>query len=265
MVLMALVAAAVVTTAVAPAPAGAATQPTVVLAQGAGMGAKPSVAVRRVQRVLAQPRLQPRANRESRTLRPVDRRRCPAVPGGPRAGSRRHRRPADRQGRQPDPAQPAAAASARRTGSRTKKSTLPKLVTTERRRRRRPRRPRPTMTGGRAPARLVVIALAAAVAAFCVAIAASVLRRPGRRRARRARPSRRSHMSSILEGHSADEGVADFRGPAIATSVTSEPGHPGEDPGRRGTSSMMRARARRCGSARKRSSAHRRAWRPVSR
>ena len=51
-VLLALVAAAVVTTAAAPARAGAATQPAPVLAQGAGMGAKPSVAVRRVQRVL---------------------------------------------------------------------------------------------------------------------------------------------------------------------------------------------------------------------
>src|SRR6186997_3224139 len=47
-VLLALLAAAVVTTAVAPARAGAATQPAPVLAQGAGMGAKPSVAVRRV-------------------------------------------------------------------------------------------------------------------------------------------------------------------------------------------------------------------------
>ena len=51
-VLLALVAAAVVTTAVAPAPASAATKHAPVLAQGAGMGAKPSAAVRRVQRVL---------------------------------------------------------------------------------------------------------------------------------------------------------------------------------------------------------------------
>jgi peptidoglycan hydrolase-like protein with peptidoglycan-binding domain len=51
-VLMALLAAAVVTTVVAPAPASAASKPAPVLAQGAGMGAKPSVAVRRVQRVL---------------------------------------------------------------------------------------------------------------------------------------------------------------------------------------------------------------------
>ena len=51
-VLMALVAAAVVTTAVAPAPASAASQTIPQLAQGAGMGAKPSAAVQRVQRVL---------------------------------------------------------------------------------------------------------------------------------------------------------------------------------------------------------------------
>src|SRR5689334_4390502 len=52
-VLMALVAAVVMTTAVAPAPAGAATtNPAPLLAQGAGMGDKPSAAVRRVQRVL---------------------------------------------------------------------------------------------------------------------------------------------------------------------------------------------------------------------
>ena len=51
-VLVALVAVAVVTTAAAPAPARAATKHTPLLAQGAGMGNKPSAAVRRVQRVL---------------------------------------------------------------------------------------------------------------------------------------------------------------------------------------------------------------------
>ena len=77
---------------------------------------------------------------------------------------------------------------------------------------------------------LVVIALAAAVAAFCVAIAASVLRRPGA-----AAPAGGPTVAPLshelyLEGHSAEEGVADFRGPAIATSVTGEPGEaPGED------------------------------------
>ena len=51
-VLVALVAVAVVTTAAAPAPARAATKPAPELAQGAGMGNKPSAAVRSVQRVL---------------------------------------------------------------------------------------------------------------------------------------------------------------------------------------------------------------------
>jgi hypothetical protein len=51
-VLVALVAAAVGTTAVAPTPASAATKPAPWLAQGVGMGDKPSAAVRGVQRVL---------------------------------------------------------------------------------------------------------------------------------------------------------------------------------------------------------------------
>src|SRR5215470_9127707 len=50
--LVALAAAAVTLTVVAPAPARAAATQTPVLAQGAGMGARPSAAVRRVQRVL---------------------------------------------------------------------------------------------------------------------------------------------------------------------------------------------------------------------
>jgi DNA invertase Pin-like site-specific DNA recombinase/peptidoglycan hydrolase-like protein with peptidoglycan-binding domain len=53
-VLVTLVALAVVTTAAAPASASAATKPAPVLAQGAGMGSKPSAAVRSVQRVLRQ-------------------------------------------------------------------------------------------------------------------------------------------------------------------------------------------------------------------
>jgi DNA invertase Pin-like site-specific DNA recombinase/peptidoglycan hydrolase-like protein with peptidoglycan-binding domain len=52
--LVTLGALAVVLTAVAPAPASAATSPAPVLAQGAGMGSKPSTAVRSVQRLLRQ-------------------------------------------------------------------------------------------------------------------------------------------------------------------------------------------------------------------
>jgi DNA invertase Pin-like site-specific DNA recombinase len=76
--------------------------------------------------------------------------------------------------------------------------------------------------GSTSTAWLLVIALAA-VAAFCVAIAASVLRRPGRRPAGGPSVAPLSH-ELYLEGHSADESVADFRGPAIATSVMREPG-----------------------------------------
>jgi DNA invertase Pin-like site-specific DNA recombinase/peptidoglycan hydrolase-like protein with peptidoglycan-binding domain len=221
-VLMALVAAAVVTTAVAPAPAGAATKPAPVLAQGAGMGAKPSAAVRRVQRVLHSRGYslgRPGVDGRFGPLTAAAVRRFQADSGlaadgivGPKTNrvvSRLERR----QQR---------SSSARRTGSRTKKAALPRLVTTS------PpaaktapaatRDDQSTSTGW-----LVVIALAAAVAAFCVAIAASVLRRPGRRPAGGPRVVPLSH-ELYLEGHSAQEGVADFRGPAIATSVTGEPG-----------------------------------------
>jgi DNA invertase Pin-like site-specific DNA recombinase/peptidoglycan hydrolase-like protein with peptidoglycan-binding domain len=221
-VLVALVAAAVVTTAVAPAPASAASQPTPQLAQGAGMGAKPSAAVRRVQRVLHSRGYslgRPGVDGRFGPLTDAAVRRFQADRGlaadgivGPKTGkvvSRIERR----QQR---------SSSARRTGSRTKKPSLPKLVTTS---------PPATKT---APAAnnddqstsagwLVAIALAAAVAAFCVAIAASVLRRPGRRSGGAPSVAPLAH-ELYLEGHSAQEGVSDFRGPAIATSVTGEPG-----------------------------------------
>jgi DNA invertase Pin-like site-specific DNA recombinase len=221
-VLVALVAAAVVTTAVAPAPASAAGNSAPVLAQGAGMGAQPSVAVRRVQRVL---------HRRGYSLG------RPGVDGrfGPLTDAAVRRFQAD-QGLAADgivgphtrkvvsriERRQQSSSSARRTGSRAKKSTLPKLVTTS---------PPATKTAPAATnnghstsaAWLVVIALAAAVAAFCVAIAASVLRRPGRHPAGGPSVAPLSH-ELYLEGHSAQEGVADFRGPAIATSVTGEPG-----------------------------------------
>ena len=221
-VLMALVAAAVVTTVVAPAPASAASQPAPVLAQGAGMGAKPSVAVRRVQRVLqsrgyslGRPGVDGRFGPlTDAAVRHFQADRGLAADGivGPKT-NKAVNRIERRQTR---------SSSARRTGSRTKKSTLPKLVTTS---------PPATKTApaasndnqGTSAGWLVVIALAAAVAAFCVAIAASVLRRPGRRPAGGPNVAPVSH-ELYLEGHSDQEGVADFRGQAIATSVTGDPG-----------------------------------------
>ena len=129
-VLLALVAAAVVTTAVAPAPASAASKPTPELAQGAGMGAKPSAAVRRVQRVLHTRGYslgQPGVDGRFGPLTDAAVRRFQADSGlaadgivGPKTRTVVSRI-ARRQQR---------SSSARRTGSRTKKSTLPKLVTT---------------------------------------------------------------------------------------------------------------------------------------
>ena len=128
--LLALVAAAVVTTAVAPAPASAASKPTPELAQGAGMGAKPSAAVRRVQRVLHTRGYslgQPGVDGRFGPLTDAAVRRFQADSGlaadgivGPKT-----RKVVSRIERRQQ-----RSSSARRTGSRTKKSTLPKLVTT---------------------------------------------------------------------------------------------------------------------------------------
>jgi DNA invertase Pin-like site-specific DNA recombinase len=219
-VLLALVVAAVVTTAVAPAPASAASKPTPQLAQGAGMGAKPSAAVRRVQRVLhgrGYSLGRPGVDGRFGPLTDAAVRRFQADSGlaadgivGPKTRTVVNRIERRQQ----------RSSSARHTGSGTKKST-PKLVTN----------PPATKTApaatnddqGTSAGWLMAIALAAAVAAFCVALVASVRRRPGRRPAGGPSVAPISH-EVYLEGHSAEEGVADFRGPAIAASVSGEPG-----------------------------------------
>jgi DNA invertase Pin-like site-specific DNA recombinase len=220
-VLLALVVAAVVTTAVAPAPASAASKPTPQLAQGAGMGAKPSAAVRRVQRVLhgrGYSLGRPGVDGRFGPLTDAAVRRFQADSGlaadgivGPKT-----RKVVNRVERRQQ-----RSSSARRTGSRTKRSTRPKVVITSP-----PATKTPAATNNNQSTTagwLIAIALAAAVAAFCVALAASVRRRPGRRPA--GGPSVAPISQEVyLEGHSAEEGVADFRGPAIAASVTGEPG-----------------------------------------
>ena len=179
-VLMALFVAAVVTTAVAPAPASAASQPAPVLAQGAGMGAKPSPAVRRVQRVLHSRGYslgRPGVDGRFGPLTDVAVRRFQADRGlaadgivGPKTNkvvSRIERR------RQPS-------SSARRTISRSKKSTLPKLVTTS---------PPATKTGAgrhqQQPGHQRRLARRHRArrrrGRVCAAKAASIVRRPGRR------------------------------------------------------------------------------------
>ena len=173
----------------------------------------------------AQPRLQPRPAGGRRALRPADRRRRPALPGRQRTGDRRHRRPADAQGRPPGRTPRAAAlVRAAATGRARRRPTPPEA-----------RRPRsPTLPRRRRPPRnddngtdtgwLVAIAIVAALAAFFAALAASTMRRPGPRARRSRRRSRRWPHELYLEGRSADERVADFRGNALATTVTSDAG-----------------------------------------
>ena len=223
-VLLALVAAAVVTTAVAPAPAGAATQPTPVLAQGAGMGAKPSAAVRRVQRVLhsrgyslGRPGVDGRFGPlTAAAVRRFQADRGLAADGivGPQT-----RRVVSRIERRQQ-----RSSSARRTGSRTKKSTLPKLVTTSPPATKTAPAATNNDTGHRAPAGWSSSrwrppsprSASPSPPASCAA--------PGAARAGGGPTVAPLSHELYLEGHSADEGVADFRGHAIATSVTSEPG-----------------------------------------
>ena len=221
-VLLALVAAAVLTTAVAPAPARAATKPTPVLAQGAGMGAKPSAAVRRVQRVLHSRGYslgRPGVDGRFGPLTDAAVRRLQADSGlaadgivGPKTRTvvrRIERRAAAVLVRAPHRLahEEVDAAQARDHAAR---------------RRRRPRRPRPTTTRHRR--RLARRHRAGSRGR-------RVLRRHRRQRPAPSRaPSAGGRTVAplshelYLEGHSAEEGVADFRGHAIATSVTGEPG-----------------------------------------
>jgi DNA invertase Pin-like site-specific DNA recombinase/peptidoglycan hydrolase-like protein with peptidoglycan-binding domain len=225
-VLVALVAAAVVTTAAAPAPASAATKPAPELVQGAGMGAKPSAAVRRVQRVLH--------SRGYSLGRPgVDGRFGPLTDAAVRrfqadsglmadgiVGPKTHRAVSRIERRQQ------RSSSARRIGSRTKKSTTPKLVTTS---------PPATQTApagannnnndqGTNAGWLVAIAWAAAVAAFSAAVMASILRRPGRRPDGAVQGITPLTHELYMEGSSDDERVGDFRGNAIAVRLATERG-----------------------------------------
>jgi DNA invertase Pin-like site-specific DNA recombinase len=221
-VLLALVAAAVVTTAVAPASASAASKPVPELAQGVGMGDKPSAAVRHVQRVLA--------SRGYSLGRPgVDGRFGPLTDAavrlfqsdrglvadgivGPKTRKAVSR--AERGGQRPS--------SNGRTSTGKKKPTTPEVVTSSPPAAQSAPQSNGNDSQGIDAGWLVAIAL---VAAFCAAMAASVVRRPGRRPA--GGPTVAPLAQELyLEGLSADERVAEFRGNALATTVTNEPGEP---------------------------------------
>jgi DNA invertase Pin-like site-specific DNA recombinase/peptidoglycan hydrolase-like protein with peptidoglycan-binding domain len=219
-VLLALVAVAVVTTAAAPAPAAADTKPAPELAQGVGMGDKPSAAVRDVQRVLdsrgyslGRPGIDGRFGPiTDAAVRHFQADRGLVADGivGPK--TRKAVRRAERGGQRPS--------SDRRISSGKKKATPPKVVTSS---------PPAAQTAPQGNANdnkgidagwLVAIAL---VAAFGAAVVASAVRRPGRRPA--GGPTLVPLAQELyLEGVSADERIADFRGNALATTVTNAPG-----------------------------------------
>jgi DNA invertase Pin-like site-specific DNA recombinase len=221
--LLALAAVAVVATAAAPAPARAATKPAPVLAEGVGMGNKPSAAVRSVQRVL-------RSRGYSLGRPGVDGRFGPLTAAavrhlqtdsglvadgivGPK--TRKVVRGIERRAQRPS--------STHRTSARPKQATPKPAPTTK------PAvQPAPSSeTNGKGTDTgwLVAIALGAALAAFCAALAAMTLRRPGRRAgAGPAAPIAPLAQELYLEGHSADEGIAEFRGQAVATTIAGEPG-----------------------------------------
>ena len=224
-VLAALVAAAVVTTAAVPAAARAATKDTSVLAQGAGMGSRPSAAVRGVQRVLRSRGYslgRPGVDGRFGPLTAAAVRRLQADSGlaadgivGPKTRTvvRRIERRSQR------------ASSTRRTSTRTRPPT-PK-----------PRRHDATgraygaaggRQGSRAPTSDGSWSSASSPASRRSAWPRS--RRSQRRSGRR--PGEAGAIAPLahdlyLEGRSTDEAVADFRGQAFAATVA---GQPGDDP-----------------------------------
>jgi DNA invertase Pin-like site-specific DNA recombinase len=225
-VLLALATVAVVTTAAAPAQASAATKQPSLLAQGVGMGDKPSAAVRRVQRVLhgrGYSLGRPGVDGRFGPLTDAAVRRFQADSGlaadgivGPQTRKvvRRIERRAQRS------------QSKRSTGSRTKtKQPTPSSAASK---------PQPEPATQTAPAGdddngtgagwwLAAIAAAAALAAFLAALAASTVRRRERRPGGSAPIAPLTHQL-YLEGRSPDERVADFRGNALATAVATPPG-----------------------------------------
>jgi DNA invertase Pin-like site-specific DNA recombinase/peptidoglycan hydrolase-like protein with peptidoglycan-binding domain len=225
-VLLALVAVAVVMTAAAPAPASAATKQAL-LAQGVGMGDEPSAAVRRVQRVLSSRGYSlgaPGVDGRFGPLTDAAVRRFQADSGlaadgivGPQ--TRKVVRRIERRAQRSE--------SRRSTGSRTKtKQPTPKSNSAASK----------PATQSTPPAKdedngtdagwwLGAIAVAAALAAFLGALVASTLRRRDRRPEGTAPIAPLAH-ELYLEGHSSDERVADFRGNALATTLSTPPGEP---------------------------------------
>ena len=234
-----------------------------VLAQGAGMGAKPSAAVRQRAARAAQPRLQPRPTGSRRALRPADRRRraaaCSPTAGWPPTAS------SDRR-----PAGSSAASSAARSGPPARTTPAAARAPSRRRRSRTTtRRPRTAPTDG----------------GHTTTAAAPDGSSPSRSQPRwpRSAPAWRSRGDAptrsrgqppaivplahelYLEGHSAEESIGGL--PRARDGHDGRRRRPGMTPTRAdaGISSTTCASRRRSGSARTTCGACRRALQPGSR
>jgi peptidoglycan hydrolase-like protein with peptidoglycan-binding domain len=226
-VLMTLVGLAVLTTAVAPASASAATKttPAPVLSQGIGMGSTPSGAVRSVQRVLHRAgynlgtpgvdgRFGPLTDRAVRRFQSDHGLATDGV-----VGTQTHRAV-----RRVQRAQRRASASPQGSGAKTggSQQTKPKATVTVQ-----PAQqaaPQSTVLRDQAndPAWLLAVAASAALGALCAALVAF-----GTRWTRTRRDSgpilAPLTRELYLEGQSADEQVGAFRGHALAASIAAEP------------------------------------------
>jgi DNA invertase Pin-like site-specific DNA recombinase len=221
--LLALVAAAFLMTAAAPAPARAAATHTPVLAQGAGMGSKPSAAVRRVQRVLQSRGYSlggPGVDGRFGPLTAAAVRQLQADSGlaadgivGPR--TRRVVRRIERRAQRRSSMHP--------TSTRISKPAPKATATTPQ---------SPTTVGndnGSEAGWLAVLAVAVVAAGLAVA-----RRRTGQRPAETdPRPLAAQAIVPLahelyLEGRSTDEAIGRFRGEALAATTAAGPG---EDPG----------------------------------
>jgi DNA invertase Pin-like site-specific DNA recombinase len=219
-VLMVLVA-ALALTAVAPASASAQqTGSSPALVQGAGMGAKPDTAVRRMQRVLRH--------------RGYDL-GAPGVDGrfGPLTAAAVRHLQAD-YGLAADGVVGAKTRKLLRLLTPQRRSTRPSesrtpRSTPDRGAGRRVAKPQPASTqaratGGDGTSWVLAAAVAAVLAALCAVLGALLLRR-------RRRPTPEPVVAPIthglyVEGHSDEEDVGEFRGQAVATAITGDP----EDP-----------------------------------